>query len=333
MSAGQKRVSCAVIGTGAFGKHYVRLLRDDPRVTLAAVVSPSAPTKEIPLYPGIQRFTDAQDVWNDPSINAVIIATPLNTHAELAMAALAAGKHVLLEKPLAQNIEEARKIHNAVEASGKIFMLGHQYLYNDDVAVLKKELGSGRIGTVRYIHAEQLYAGPIRPGVGCFREAATHEIAVIDHLFSPGVPVSVQASGIDLAGGGHEDFAAATIQYESGLFAHIVISQYSPTKSRRMIFGGSGGVALFDDQRTDDKVVFSLRPFPQTEKSAQTRSLPIPEGDTFIPQMTERREPLAQEVEHFLDCIETGAIPRSDITHAMRVERVLDMVSKVMHIA
>ena len=332
-SAEHKKVSCAVIGLGGFGKHYVRLLSNNSRAILTAVVSPSAFTKEITLNLETKRFADAQSVFDDPSIDAVIIATPLNTHAELAVAALTAGKHVLLEKPLAVNITEAERIKKAIEESGGVFMLGHQYLYNDDIITLKQKFDEGRVGAIRYVHAEQLYPGPIRPDVGCFREAATHEIAVIDYLFSPGIPVSVQANGIDLAGETREDFAEATIRYANGLFVHIVISQYSPIKSRRMIFGGDSGMALFDEQRADDKVVFSLRPFPRTAKAVQTTSLPIPDGETVIQKMTDQREPLAQEVEHFLDCIETRATPRSDITHAMRVEQVLTEVARVMNIA
>jgi len=332
-SAGQKKISCAVIGLGGFGKHYVRLLSDNPRATLAAVISPSALTREMSLGIETKRYTHAQGVFDDPAINAVVIATPLNTHAALATAAIKAGKHVLLEKPFAVNLKEAEQVKNMVTGSGTVFMLGHQYLYNDDVAALKHEIDRGRIGAVRYVHAEQLYAGPIRFDVGCFREAATHEIALIDHLFSPGVPVSVQAGSIDLSGGMREDFAAVTINYANGLFAHIVVSQYSPIKSRRMIFGGDDGMALFDDQRTDDKVIFSLRPFPKSEKMTQTRSLPIPSGETFTPKIAVRKEPLAQEIEHFLNCIESGTTPRSDITHAMRVETVLAEVARVMNIA
>lgn len=331
--AHKKKISCAVIGAGAFGKHYIRLLQHNQRAVLSAVVNPSGEKRDLDIPPETKQFTDVKGVFDDPSVDAVIIATPLSTHTEIAVAALRAGKHVLLEKPLARNADEAEKIKNAVDASGKIFVLGHQYLYNNDIAVLKNELVGGRIGVVRYIHAEQLYPGPIRFDVGCFREAATHELALIDHLFSPGAPLSVEASGIDLAGGTREDFSAVTIRFESGLFAHIVISQYSPIKSRRMIFGGESGTAVFDDCAPENKVVFSLRPFPLTEKIKQTKSIQVPEGETYIPRIDERREPLALEIEHFLECIENGATPRSDITHALRVERVLDVVSRAMKIA
>ena len=223
-SAGQKKITCAVIGVGAFGKHYVRLLGANPRTTLVAVASPSVHSRKLDVGPDVKLYTDAQSIFQDPTIEAVVIATPVSTHAELAVQAIAAGKHVLLEKPLARNFEEAERIEAALKNSTKVFMVGHQYLYNDYVAELKKELGGERIGRVRYVHAEQLYAGPIRHDIGCFREAGTHEIALIDHLFSPGKPVSVVASGIDLSGGVREDFAVASITYESGLFAHIVIS-------------------------------------------------------------------------------------------------------------
>jgi predicted dehydrogenase len=323
------KISCAIIGIGAFGKHYVRLLSNNPRVSLTAITSPSVHSRDLGVHETVKRYTDAQNVFDDPSIEAVVIATPASTHAELTIRALKSGKHVLLEKPLAVNLDEAAQIENAANDSQKVFMLGHQYLYNDHISTLKNELESGRIGAVRYVHAEQLYLGPIRHDIGCFTEAATHEIALVDYLFAPGLPVSVQASAIDLSGGMREDFAAATIRYETGLLVHIVISSYSPVRSRRMIFGAENGMALFDDRNHDHKVSFFLRPYPKTEKLGQQKSLPIPEGDTFVPQVTER-EPLLQEIEHFLDCIQNGTTPRSDIAHAMRVSRVLAAVSQTL---
>ncbi len=331
MDGTRKKISCALIGTGTFGKHYVRLLRDNPRTTLAALMSPSLRAGQFELPADTALYTDIKNVFADPSIDAVIIATPLSTHVEIAIAALQAGKHVLLEKPLAPSLIEAKKIESAVNASGKVFMLAHQYLYNDDVALLKHELDNGQIGEVRYIHAEQLYCGPLRSDVGCFREAATHEIAIIDYLFAPGIPVSVQANALDLSGGSREDFASATIRYASGLYVHIVVSAYAPIKSRRMLFGGDAGMAIFDDRVPENKVQFILRPFPESGKLTQTRSLIIPDGETRIPHVALRKEPLLREIDHFLDCIETGTTPRSDIDHAMRVEHVLALATEAMN--
>jgi predicted dehydrogenase len=327
MNSEGRKITCAVIGVGAFGKHYVRLLGAHPRASLLAVASPSVYSRGLDVHEGVQLYTDTESIFQDPSIEAVVIATPASTHAELAIRAIKSGKHVLLEKPLATSMDEAIHIEHAVKDSKKIFMLGHQYLYNDYVAALKKELDEGRIGQVRYVHAEQLYAGPIRHDIGCFREAATHEIALIDHLLSPGKPISVIASGLDLSGGTREDFAAATVTYESGLFAHIVISSFSPIKSRRMILGADNGMALFDGRPKEDKVSFFLRPYPAAQKINQQKSLTIPNGEIITPELN-AKEPLYAEIEHFLDCIETGSTPRSDISHAMRVASVLAAVSE-----
>lgn len=327
MNSEGRKITCAVIGVGAFGKHYVRLLGNNPRTTLMAIASPSVHSRGLDVHESVQLYSDTESIFQDPSIEAVIIATPASTHAELAIKAIKSGKHVLLEKPLATNMDEAEHIAHTVNDSKKVFMLGHQYLYNDYVAQLKKGLDEGRIGQVRYVHAEQLYAGPMRHDIGCFREAATHEIALIDHLFSPGKPISVVASGLDLCGGSREDFAATTITYESGLFAHIVISSFSPIKSRRMILGADKGMALFDGRPKEDKVSFFLRPYPAAQKINQQKSLTIPDGEIVIPEL-DAREPLSAEIEHFLDCIETGSTPRSDIGHAMRVASVLATVAE-----
>lgn len=330
--ASQKRLSFALIGAGAFGAHYIRLLRNNPRAILSAVVNPSGEKRGLDLGPETRRYADATKVFEDPAINAVIIATPVSTHKELAVAALHGGKHVLLEKPLALDQGEANEIAEAVASSRKVFMLGHQYLYNDHIAALKHEIDSGRIGRVRYVSAEQCYAGKMRFDVGCFRETATHEIGLIDYLFSPGKPLAVCASGIDFTGEKREDVASATIHYENGLFAHIMVSWFSPLRIRRILLGGELGMGVFDDQATGDKVSFSMRPFPFREKQEQSRTILVPEGPIFAPTVPSHGEPLHQELEHFFNCIESNTAPRSDILHAMRVEGVLSEVERVMRI-
>ncbi len=334
MDHARKKISCAVIGLGNFGKHYIRLLSANARANLVAVASPSVDSSTVNIGPGVKRYADAKKIFADTTIDAVIIATPASTHVGLATEAIASGKHVLLEKPLATNPGEAKRIESALhDGAKKVFMLGHQYLYNDYVAELKQELDAGRIGSVRYVHAEQLYPGPIRHDIGCFRESATHELAIIDYLFAPGEPVAAVASGIDLSGGSREDFAAASITYASGLFAHIIVSSYSPVKSRRMILGGERGMAFFDGRAFEEKLSFFLQKFPAAEKLHQQKSLSLPKGDVLVIQPNNPHEPLAREIEHFLDCIENHSTPRSDIIHAMRVERALHLVSQAIKLA
>lgn len=331
MNSGRRPLSCAVIGTGGFGRHYIRLISAHSNATLTAVASPSAVERDLNIDPSVRREHDAEKLLQDPAIEAVVIATPASTHEALAVRALLNGKHVLLEKPLATSFESGKRIIDAATESGKIFMLGHQYLYNDHIAALGRELRSGSMGTIRYVFAEQLYASKIRHDVGCFREAATHEIALIDHLLSPGKPASITASGLDLSGGRREDFATATIRYENGLFAHLVVSQFSPIKSRRTIFGGDKGMALFDDH-AEHKVTLSFRPYPTAEKMSQHASFVIPAGEDRAVTIPDAREPLEREIDHFFECIANGVEPRSGVTHAMRVETVIDAVYRKMEI-
>ncbi len=318
-----------VIGAGYFGRHYIRLLREMPGATLRAVADRSgygAEKNAVVLPASVSRLTDAQDIFSDPQIDCMVIATPASTHASLAVAALGAGKHVLVEKPMAMNSEEAGLMRDAAQKSGRTLMVGHQYIYNDAIRHLKKKLDEGLLGNIKYIFAEHFSFGPIRSDIGCFAEMAVHELSLLDYLFSPGEIRHVAGKSVDFLASGREDFASVEIFFASGLTAAIAVSWFAPEKIRRMTIAGDKGMAIFDDRR-EDKLRFFLHPYPvaQPDKDAASRFMEFAQGE-IITSAIDAAEPLRNQLEHFIACVRTGAEPVSGIAQGMRVMRMLDRI-------
>lgn len=304
-----------LIGAGYFGKHYLRLLKELPDVELKSVATKSS----------VETTPDA--ILRDPEIDCVVIATPARTHFDLATRALLAGKHVLVEKPLVLNLSDAAELKKLVEKTNKVLMVGHQYLYNDYIQKLKDEISRGTLGEIKYIFAEHMYFGPLRSDTGVFFDAATHEFAILDYLFGPFEIEKAQGASLSMTGKGFDDFAAAEIRFSNGILFTIVLSRFAPQKIRRMVFGGSRGLALFDEGQ-DVKLSFYNFPYPEISETQKLDSnfFETAPGDIAMPQL-EFKEPLRAELEHFVNCVQTGDTPKSDIEHGVRVTGHLTKVA------
>lgn len=313
-----------IIGVGYFGKNYVRLLKEIDGVSLSAVARVSVGIdRDLPhLIPSNVRRQDPEELLSDPEIECVIIAAPTSFHFELAKKALEAGKHVLVEKPMTRTLEEARALKAAVERTGRIFMVGHQYLYNDYIRRLKNEIERGSLGKVRYIFAEHLYLRPAKDNIGCFWETATHELAIIDYLFSPKKVLELRGKMADFAGRGLDDFAAVWIDFDGAPPLYLTVSWLYPEKIRRMAIGGERGSAVFDENSEEKLKFFSLK---------------IPSAPSFLKSETagepqvkltkiEVREPLKNELEHFIGCVRERKRPLTDINHGVRIIEYLHTI-------
>lgn len=300
-----------VIGTGYFGKHYVRLLNEIEGAELIATAN---------------RSSGPEIVLNNPQIDCVVIATPVSTHFDLAKRALEAGKHVLVEKPMTASLREAEALQEIVRKSGRIFMAGHQYLYNDYVRHLKTRIDEGILGRVKYVFAEHLYHGPIRYDVGCFWETATHELAVIDYLFGSQKIKDVRGKALDFYGSGRDDFTTAVVTFASGISATIITSWFYPEKVRRMVIGGEKGLAIFDERNPAGALQFIHTAYPAAQDLGErSYFFKIADDKKTIPQI-KAGEPLRNELEHFIECVRSGAAPLTDIEHGVRITRYLDTI-------
>ncbi|MDP3770294.1 MAG: Gfo/Idh/MocA family oxidoreductase [Candidatus Sungbacteria bacterium] len=318
-----------VIGTGYFGRHYVRLLQQIGGAELSAVVSRSE-TEIADLPATVKRYGSADEMLHNGAIDCVVIATPVSTHAELAIQALENDKHVLLEKPMAGSLVDAERIAAAVEKSGRVFMIGHQYCYNNYIRHLKQEIEAHTLGDIRYLFAEHLYVGPVRLDIGCFWETATHELAMIDYLFSQPNLVKVSGQMVDMSGSGRDDFSSCMLTFDNGLTAAITTTWFAPYKLRRMMLGGANGMALFDENQEHALTLYH-HPYPQQEspESHTSHFFNIPEGEKEYPSVA-MQEPLANQVEHFIDCVILSKTSRTGVEHGLRITRMLENITDHM---
>ncbi|MDP3779272.1 MAG: Gfo/Idh/MocA family oxidoreductase [bacterium] len=315
-----------IIGVGYFGRHYVRVVQEVEGAECVGIFT-HADEEVKTLSPQIKRYASVDELMSDPSIDCIIIATPVSTHADLAIAALEHGKHVLLEKPMAGSLADAKRIAAAVQASGRTFMIGHQYCYNGYIRELKKEIENKTIGEIRNIFAQHLYAGPVRLDIGCFWETATHELAIIDYLFPGAEPKLITAQMTDMMRCGRDDATTALISFDNGLTTTIVTSWFAPQKVRRMLFAGTKGMAVFDEKEEHPLTLTKYSyPIGESPEIHTSHFFDMNNAERVMPTV-DTTEPLRNQVMHFMECIREQKIPLTGIDHALRVTKILDGVT------
>lgn len=308
----QTPLRVGVIGVGHFGQHYVRLLRQLPGLTLAGTA---------------RNALEAQALINQPTLQAVVIATPPATHRDLTLAALAAGKHVVVEKPLALTGADARRLKAAAERSGRTVLVGHQYLYHDGITALREYLLEGQLGEVRTMYATHLSCGPRRRDYGVFWDAAPHALALVDYLFGPTQILDVHGVRLAMLADGPEDFSVCGVTFDAGPVLTLVASSYAPIKERRLLLAGVAGMALFEESEARVKLQLFRCPYPGPEHLRDHSSYfyAIPPEAVITPAVR-YREPLANQLTHFAECIRSGHRPLTDLAHGERVTRWLEHI-------
>jgi predicted dehydrogenase len=319
------------IGLGYWGPNLLRNMRTVQHARVIAV----ADTDEGRLAEVVQNgsvFTttaDFGDVLSHPDIDAVMIATPAASHGRLAHAALSAGKHVLIEKPLATSVEEGEGLIELARRKGLILMVGHTFLYNAAVRRLKEYVDQGELGEVFYIYSERLSLGRVRRDVNALWNFAPHDVSILLYLLGH-TPQEVSARGFVYLQDQIEDVVFITLVFAKNVSAHIHISWLDPHKVRRMTVVGSRKMAVYDDVSADARIVLYDRGVdriptadsPRDFKSFAEFQLRLRSGDVTIPALT-FPEPLQVECQHFVDCIRNGQRPLTDGEHGLAVVRVL----------
>lgn len=313
-----------VIGAGAWGINHVRVIASEPRCTLAAVadLDREALDRVRSIAPATKTTSDADRVIADPGIDAIVVASPAPTHAALALAALRAGKHLLVEKPLAMTVPDAIAIGDAARTSERVGMVGHLMLYHPAVLRLHELLQSGALGKLHYVHSSRVNLGRLRRDENALWSFGPHDLSMFDFLLGRS-PQSVTARGQCVLQRGVEDVVFLTLRYATGEMAHVQLSWLSPRKERRLTLVCSQKMAEFDDVASDKLRIYDKgydRPPRFTEYDA---FLTLRDGDVHIPQIV-MHEPLRLQLQHFLDCIRDRRLPTSDLDSGVRIVRVLD---------
>ena len=315
-------VRLGVVGLGYWGPNLARNFAALPAVEVRWLAdgSPEALERVGAGFPGARRAEDVEELLADPELDAVALATPVPTHAELARRVLDAGKHCFVEKPLAQSAADAEQAVEAAESSGKVLMVGHLLEYHPAVSRLKEIADSGTLGDIRYLYSHRLNLGKLRTDENALWSLGAHDVSVLLHLAGE-EPAEMEARGECYMRAGVEDVVFCYLRFPSGLAAHMHLSWLDPHKERRLTVVGSKQMATFDDMALDRKVTVYDKGFDESATSYGeyiTRS-----GDLWSPKIA-NVEPLRVECEHFVASIRDGTAPRSDGASGLRVVRVLE---------
>jgi predicted dehydrogenase len=309
-----------VVGLGTWGPNLARNFHT--LADLAWCCDASAATWErfAPQYPQARFTADLDDLLNDDSLDAIVVATPVPTHAALATRVLEAGKHCFVEKPLALTVEDADRAVGAARAARRILMVGHLLEYHPGVRMLGDLWETGELGDVFYLYGNRLNLGKVRADENALWSLGAHDVSVLLALARE-EPHEIMARGESYLRPGVEDVVFCFMRFPSGLAAHLHLSWLDPHKERRFTVVGSKRMATFDDMALEGKVTIYDKGFDQDARNWGeyiTRAGEI--RSPAIPNV----EPLRVECEHFLECIRTGATPRSDGESGLRVVRVLE---------
>jgi predicted dehydrogenase len=318
-------VRVGVVGLGYWGPNLARNFAAIPgsEVTWLCDADETARARLSRTLPAARATADLDELLADPDLDAIVLATPVPTHAQLAVRVLEAGKHCFVEKPLAQSAADAERAVAAAQRADRLLMVGHLLEYHPGVRRLKELTASGELGDqIYYIYGNRLNLGKLRSDENALWSLGAHDVSVVLYLADE-EPTEVHAHGESYVQPGVEDVVFCFMRFPSGLAAHLHLSWLDPHKERRFTVVGSQKMATFDDMELERKLTIYDKGFDEDSRTYGeyiTRS-----GDVFSPRVP-NVEPLRVECEHFLDAIRSGQPPRSDGASGLRVVRVLEQL-------
>lgn len=323
-------VKLAQIGIGAWGKNHLRNYArlEGCKVRICCDKNKALLEDVEREYKGeIKTSTNPEDIFRDPAIDAVIIATLPDTHAELAIRAIESGKHVFVEKPLAMSVKEGLEIKKAVHKHKKICMVGHILLYHPAVLALKTYIDDGYLGDICYIYTTRVNLGQIRKEENALWSLTSHDISVIMHLLGK-TPVSVSAAGEAYLRKNVHDVVFVNLNFRNSSIAHVHASWLDPHKIRQFTVVGSKRMAVFDDMSSAEKLKIYDKGIDRvTDKNSYETFLTLRSGDILVPTLN-MEEPLKLECEEFLSCIKHNRKPLADVDNGIEVLKVLEAAQK-----
>ncbi len=319
-------IRIGVAGLGYWGPNLARNFAALPDCELAWLCDASAEVRDrlARAFPNARATPDLDELLDDPELDAVVLATPVSTHAELAIRVAGAGKHCFVEKPLATNVADAERAVAAATQAGKALMVGHLLEYHPAVLRLKELIDGGELGSLYYVYGNRQNLGKLRADENALWSLGAHDISVVLHLIGE-EPAECLAHGECYVRDGVQDVVFCYLRFPSGIVAHLHLSWLDPHKERRLTVVGARRMATFDDMLLEGKLTVYDKGF---DEDAHTWGEYIARsGDIFSPRIA-NAEPLRVECEHFAECIRTGQTPRSDGHSGLRVVRVLEQLQR-----
>jgi predicted dehydrogenase len=318
-----------IVGCGYWGPNLARNFDRISTAKLAAVcdTSPARLSHMMDLHPDAEAYHDFETMLQDADLDAVAITTPLKSHHSLAKAALEAGMHVLVEKPLAESAEQCEELMDLARAKGLTLMVGHTYLFSEPVRKLSGLIRSGEIGELRYVNCQRLNLGLFKGDINVAWDLAPHDISIVLHVMG-GLPNLVNCQGYAHLNPEMEDVTNLSLTFPGGRFATIQSSWLEPRKVRQMTFVGTKKMIVYDDLQPLEPIrIYDVRvdPPPHYDSFAEFH-YSYHYGDCLIPHVG-HTEPLRTMCSHFIDCIAEGRVPDSCGAKGLEVVKVLEACS------
>jgi predicted dehydrogenase len=274
-------------------------------------------------FPSIQGVKDAEDIIASKEVDAIVIATPVHTHFELAKRSLLQGKHVLIEKPMTSSVREADELIELATKKGLTLMADHTFLYTGAVQKMKEIIQTEVIGTPLYFDSSRINLGLFQPDINVLWDLAPHDISILTYLITE-IPESINATGISHTGNKIENIAYLTVNYNSNFIAHFVCSWSSPVKVRQTLIGGDKKMILYNDLEPSEKVrVYDTGYNHKTEEDRTRIMVDYRTGDVYIPKLSSR-EALAGVADDFIQSVIHKKDPMSNATLGKSVVRILE---------
>jgi predicted dehydrogenase len=323
-------IKVGVIGYGYWGPNLVRNFMDAASSTVVAVCD--LRTERLAQlrirYPTIHTVSDASVLLNDPSLDAIVIATPVSSHFELAMAALRADKHVLVEKPLAANSEQSMQLIDEAARRRRVLMVDHTFVYTAAVRKIRELLTANALGDIYYYDAVRVNLGLFQHDVNVIWDLAIHDLSIMDYVL-PAKATAVSATGISHIPGQPENVAYMTLFFDNRLIAHVHVNWLTPVKVRHTLIGGSEKMILYDDLEPSEKVKIYDKgvTISQSPEAVYEMLVSYRSGDMWAPRL-DATEALQTEALHFIDCLENNKLPETDGQAGLRLVRTVEAAEK-----
>jgi predicted dehydrogenase len=322
-------VGIGVVGYGYWGPNLVRNFANTDGSQVVAICDRDAAKLALSkrFYPGVVITREFSDLLKDSRIDAIAIATPVHTHYELALAALKAGKHVLVEKPLARTSEHVRHLIEEAERRRLVLMVDHTFLYTPAVQKIRELIASAALGDIYYYNGIRASLGLFQSDVSVIWDLAVHDISILEHILKE-EPVAVSATGASHVAGTPENMAHIALFFQSSCIAHVSVNWLSPVKVRQTFIGGSRKMIVYDDVEATEKIKVYDKGITVsgTPESAHQLRIGYRAGDMWAPHLP-AKEALQAEAEHFIACICSNASPISNGMSGLRVVEILEAAS------
>ena len=323
-------IRVGIIGYGYWGPNLVRNFMNVEGCAVTHICDLDIKKLEIAKkkYPSIHITNSIDEIFENSEIDAIVIATPVSTHYDLASKALESNKHILVEKPLTDNVEQAQILGKKAKDKNKILMIDHTYLYTPAIKKIKELIDSNSLGEIQYIDSTRINLGLFQTDVNVMWDLAVHDIAICCYLLNE-KPVSVQAVGISHTKNELENIAYITLNYKSQKLIHFNCSWISPVKIRHMLIGGDKKMIVFNDLETTEKIKiydssYANKINPENGGKILTD---YRIGDIFIPKI-EQIEGLRNMAEDFINSIQSNKEPISNFDLALDIVKILESAQK-----